>query len=118
MSKHSQERSFGGEIIHRLKGLADALERGEDITKTFTCRWVELKGVPVTYTPEMVKTTRELLHADPATFARFLGVSPQTVRAWERGTSAPSEIARRFMDEIRHDPKYWLKRMRSLFVAR
>jgi len=66
----------------------------------------------------MVRRTRGLLRASQAVFARFLGVSVKTVRAWEQGFNVPSDMACRFMDEIRRDPSYWLRRLRSAIVAR
>ena len=51
-------------------------------------------------------------------FARFLGVSVKTVRAWEQGTNTPQEIACRLMDEILHDPDYWRKRLSQLARSR
>ena len=36
---------------------------------------------------------------------RFLGMWYKRC-AWEQGANIPSDIAKRFMDEIRHDPEY------------
>jgi hypothetical protein len=33
------------------------------------------------------------------------------VQAWESGVNTPSDMACRFMDEIRHNPEYWQKRL-------
>jgi len=38
------------------------------------------------------------------------------VRAWEQGENIPIDIAKRFMDEIRHDPDYWRARLREIVV--
>ncbi len=71
---------------------------------------------PGPYGPEQVKETRRLLNASQALFAKFLGVSASTVRAWEHGTNVPSALACRFMDEIRREPERWVERLRSAVV--
>jgi len=50
-------------------------------------------------------------------FAHFLGVSVKTVRSWEQGKT-PSDIASRFMDEIRHNPNYWRQRLKESAKAK
>ena len=54
-----------------------------------------------------VRTVRGLLSLDPAPFAAFLGVSPRTVRAWERGETEPAGVARRFLEEIAAAPGHF-----------
>ena len=49
-----------------------------------------------------------------AIFAQFLGVSVKTVSAWERGDKKPSDLACRFMDEIKESPDYWKRRLKTL----
>ncbi|MFM9965343.1 MAG: hypothetical protein ACKV2Q_29505 [Planctomycetaceae bacterium] len=34
--------------------------------------------------------------------------------AWKHSPSTPSDMARRFLDEIRADRDYWLKRLRRM----
>lgn len=102
------------QIIQGLESLADSLESGEDITRRFTCRKVALDLKPTSYNRELVKQTRNALGVSQVLFARFLGVSPSTVRAWEQGEKAPQRIACRFMDEIRSDPKRWRARFAEL----
>jgi DNA-binding transcriptional regulator YiaG len=70
------------------------------------------------YNAKLVKQTRELLLASQGVFAQFLGVPVKAVASWEQGVNTPSEIARRFMDEIRAKPAYWVKRLRDLAVAK
>ena len=36
--------------------------------------------------------------------------------AWEQGAKNPSDMACRFMDEIRHNPRYWQERLRESAV--
>lgn len=109
--------SVGRTIADRLGRFADAAEGGEDITTRFTCRTIKLNLEPQPYSPELVKETRRTLGASQAIFAQFLGVSPSAVRDWEQGLKPPHGAACRLMDEIRHDPKYWIERMRELSMT-
>jgi putative transcriptional regulator len=102
------------EIIKRLEEFADVLKSGQAISDKFTCRKVELELKPRSYSPALVKQTRNLLNASQAVFALFLGVSVKTVRAWEQGNNTPSDIACRFMDEIRANPPYMVERLRGI----
>lgn len=105
-------------IIQGLEEFADALERGEDVTKRFTCRKVVLNLQPTEYSPELAKATRAKLGLSQALFAQFLGVSTSSVQAWERGEKTPKDIACRFMDEIREHPEYWQKRFLEMAEPR
>jgi putative transcriptional regulator len=100
-------------ITSRLEGFVDALKAGKEISKHFTCRTVVLELEPAIYDSAKVVMTRQLLGASQAVFAQFLGVSPNAVRAWEQDLNSPSDIACRFMDEIRINPQYWRKRLRE-----
>jgi putative transcriptional regulator len=105
--------SVGERMIERLQHFTEVLESGADISQRFTCRTVALAVKPTVYHPRLVRETRDLLAVNQAVFARFLGVSVQTVRAWEQGVNTPSSLASRFLDEIRHDPTYWRARLRE-----
>jgi len=100
------------DLIGGLEEFRGALKGEAALGKRFTIRQIVLELAPQTYTPDLVRQTRGILNASQALFAQFLGVSPKTVRAWEAGKE-PSEMACRFMDEIRRDPAYWLKRWRQ-----
>jgi len=91
----------------------DALQNKEPIHEKFTCRTIVLDFKPSTYNPARIRQTRSLLGVSQTLFAKFLGVSPSTVRAWEHGDNTPSEMACRFMDEIQHDPHHWIHRLRE-----
>jgi putative transcriptional regulator len=109
--KSAMRASVGREIAGRLRAFKKALQSNRAISERFTCKRVVLDLQPMPYEPVMVKETRKLLGLSQALFAQFLGVSVKTVRAWEQGKGEPSVMACRFMDEIRHDPKYWRKRL-------
>lgn len=106
--------SVGAMVTARLARVAAAVESGEDITKRFTCRTVRLRLAPHRCGPNEVKQTRKKLGASQTIFAQFLGVSPSAVQDWEQGLKPPNRAACRLMDEIRHDPKYWIQRLREL----
>ena|SRR5712691_11095549 len=118
MKGPAKKTSVADRILLRLQGFAEALEGGEDIAERFTCRRVTLDLKATAYDAEKVRQTRQLLHASQALFAQFLGVSVRTVRSWEQGVNTPSDLARRFLDEIRHDPPYWRARLRGAVIAR
>lgn len=105
--------SVGARIIQGLQEFVDTLHQKEPIHKKFTCRTIVLDLKPSAYDAARVKQTRDLLGASQTLFARFLGVSPSTVRSWEHGGNTPSDMACRFMDEIRRDPQHWLGRLRQ-----
>jgi putative transcriptional regulator len=118
LKKHkAAEQSVESEILEALSGFTDALEKGE-IIERYSCRQIKLNLVPTQYNKDLVKETRKLLGVSQALFARFLGVSPKTVRAWEQGVNEPHKMACRFMDEIRRHPKFWIDRLREVAVAR
>jgi putative transcriptional regulator len=98
------------DLIEGLESLAGDLKGDAPLPDKYTCRRLVLDLRPQTYKPKDVVATRTLLKASQALFAQFLGVSPKTVRSWEQGKT-PSDMACRFMDEIRRDPDYWVKRL-------
>ena len=61
-------------------------------------------------TSKEVVAARESLGVSQTVFAKILGASPQSVRAWEQGTKPPSGVARRLIGEIRTSPDYWRSR--------
>jgi DNA-binding transcriptional regulator YiaG len=101
----------GEEIVRRLQAFTKALK--EKNTDEYTCQTVTLNLKPTPYGRKQVKETRKVLRASQSVFARVLGVSVKTVRAWEQGFNTPSDMACRFMDEIRAKPEYWRSRMRD-----
>lgn len=114
MTKDKGILSAEEKIIQGLKGFADALERGEDLTKRFTCRKVVLDLEPISYSPDSVREARKTLGLSQALFAKFLGASKSAVQAWEQGDRKPSPIACRFMDEIMNDPQLFRRRFTDL----
>jgi DNA-binding transcriptional regulator YiaG len=110
--------SVNHEIVQRVQDFADALSRDKPISEQYTCRRVVLDLIPTPYDPSLVRDTRNLLSASQAMFARFLGVKTKTVQHWEQGLSTPSDMACRFMDEIRANPEYWLERFKGSLISK
>jgi putative transcriptional regulator len=81
-------------------------------------RKFDLNVQPIAFSPEMVKATRHAIGVSQSLFAKFLGVSVRTVRAWEQEISPPSDMACRFLDEIRRNPKHWKKRLKEVIVSK
>ena len=107
----SPSGSVAGRIVSRLTNFTKALESGAAISEKFTVRTIRLNLQPTAYDPTSVQKTRDLLNLSQPLFAKFLGVSVQTVRAWEQGGNVPSDMAARFLDEINRDPAYWQRRL-------
>jgi putative transcriptional regulator len=112
------KRSIGKEIIEGLEDFASALEKNEDIPEKYTCRKIALDLHPQIYDPALVKKTRAILGVSQAVFAQFLGVAVKTVSSWEQGKNIPQDVACRLMDEIRHDPPYWKRRLCEVAVSK
>jgi DNA-binding transcriptional regulator YiaG len=103
----------GREIISGLTELVEAVARGDDLSKRFTVRTVELPDGPSVYDAARIKKTRELLGASQAIFAHLIGVSAALVRSWEQGIREPATIACRLLDEINREPDRWRRMLQS-----
>jgi putative transcriptional regulator len=110
--------SVGHEIVKRVADFAEALNGDIPISEQYTCRRVVLDLNPTLYDPDLVRTTRKILGASQAMFAKFLGVKTRTVQHWEQGLVVPSDMACRFMDEIRNNPSYWLDRFKGALISK
>jgi putative transcriptional regulator len=100
------------EVIADLTELAETLEAGgmKAIAKKFRVTTGDevlqrARRIPA------VQSIREKLKIDQSAFAALLGVSVQTLQAWERGTQNPARTSRRFLEEIDRDPRYWRRRV-------
>lgn len=113
----SNGNSLGETIIAGLKELSEALEkRPEQVAKEFSLHTVSVSESlePGQYTASDVQAVRRSMRASQTLFAAFLGVSVQSIRAWEQGVNAPSGAASRFMDEIRVNESYFAQRFKRL----
>jgi putative transcriptional regulator len=113
MTKKNSTNDVERDLLDGFEHLVQSLRSGAPLTS----RRIALDLVPHAYSAARVKATRRLLRVSQTLFACFIGVSAKTVRAWERG-QAPSVIACRFMDEIRHNPSYWRQRLSECAAAK
>jgi len=104
-------------MMQGLQEFADALQAKVPIPEAFRCSRLILSLTPGSYDARRVRETRLGLGVSEQVFAKLLGVSQRTVRAWEQGTRTPNEMACRFMDEIRRDFTHWIKRLREAVIA-
>lgn len=118
MTRDTRLSGVGAEIVGALQGFLEALEGGGDLSQRYTIRTVELELKPREYGAAEVRKIRDQLGLSQPLFARFLGVSTQTVRAWEQGTKSPSGMACRFLDEISLSPEHWRERLKTIVRVR
>lgn len=59
----------------------------------------------VIYSPTALRRTRGRLRLTQASFARLIGVSADTVRKWEAGTSHPSNLATQSLEAALRAPE-------------
>jgi putative transcriptional regulator len=105
---------LGAEMAAGLSAFCDVLEAGEPIERRYTVRTVVVDLAPTQYGPGDVKALRSRLGGSQPLFARFLGVSVKTLRAWEQGVRPVPPIACRFLDEIAAHPELWSRRIRTI----
>jgi putative transcriptional regulator len=111
-----RQPSVEEEVLDALAEFTDALQKGE-VRERLRCRAASLDLEPTAYGARLVKQVRRTQRLTQPLFARFLGVSTKTVRAWEQGNRQPGATASRFLDEIRRDPKYWAARFTAVHRA-
>ena len=88
------------EIRESLHG-ALAFERGEPVD----LRISELPSAPPKMHPRDIREIRRSLHASQVLFARFLNVSPNTVRSWEQGTRRPQGADLKLLSIAKSNPQ-------------
>lgn len=119
----TEKELFGGKTLGEMMAdgaeelLSEIKANNGKFPKKFTVRRLEVDASS-DYTPRKIKETRGILRASQAVFAKFLGVSTATVRAWEQGLNRPINSAARMMDEIRHNPQYFQSRLLDLFAPK
>jgi putative transcriptional regulator len=79
---------------------------------------LEIPELPPDLSKKKIKLLREeILGLSQPLFARFLGVSPAAVKAWEQGNKKPSGTARRLMQIFERDPKI-IKKLSGVRLAK
>jgi putative transcriptional regulator len=89
------------------KSLQDALafERGQRTDLRVT----ELPMPPRKLRPREIRQLRRSLNASQVLFARFLNVSPNTIRSWEQGTRRPQGADLKLLAIANRNPQAILK---------
>ena len=114
MKRESQLTPKGAKIVAALERFRDTIEAGVPIEQRYTVRRVKLNLTPQAFGPEEVKRVRATLGVSQPIFGQFLGVDVKTVRSWEQGRRVPSEMARRFLEEIQAAPEHWRRRLNEV----
>lgn len=111
--------TIGEEIVEGLQELLDVLRSGEPLESRFIVHDIEppASKTPAQHAANIRSLREDILKVDLEVFARFLGVSPRTLRAWEDGTRSAGPVAKRFLEEIAADPKHWRTRMKRANLA-
>ena len=101
-----------------INGLAEALayERGDLPPRTRTvgrtAREARVVAPPV-YDSGRIRAVRARLALSQPLFAAALNVSPQTVKAWERGARVPDGPTRRLLELAEEHPDAFLAKVRG-----
>lgn len=112
-TKRGGKRRVANEIIEGLGEFCEALEKGEPLADKFTIRKVVLDLEPQGYDPGAVKQLRKWFSVSQAIFAKMLGTSVDTIRAWEQGNRKPSSMACRLMEEVSQNRDRWREKLRN-----
>lgn len=99
--------------IGLLKSLKEAVkfEEGKMDLRATT---IEIPDAPPAFSKKEVKEIRARLKVSQPIFAKILGVSDDTVKAWERGSNSPSGSSARLIQLAKKDPQHFLKEIQSL----
>ncbi len=112
MTKAKRAKTLGEVLIEGARE-ALAYKRGELRGVRVTYAMVTVRCVdvlpPPEYGEEDVRRIRRNLGLSQSVFAKLLGASASTVRAWERGARQPSDMARRLMALVEREPQAFEK---------
>lgn len=88
------------DLRESLQG-ALAFERGEAVDLRVT----EMPSAPGKMRPNDIRKIRHSLNASQVLFARFLNVSPNTIRSWEQGTRRPRGADLKLLSIAKKNPQ-------------
>jgi len=95
-----------------LKSLQDALafeQSRKGGTRDTDLRVTELPPPLRKLRPRDIRAIRRSLNASQVLFARFLNVSPNTIRSWEQGTRRPQGADLKLLGIAKNNPHALLK---------
>jgi DNA-binding transcriptional regulator YiaG len=87
------------ELTSALKDAA-RFERGEKID----LRVAKLPAPPKPMTAKEIINLRKRFAMSQPVFARYLNVTPSTVKSWEQGIRLPSRAALKLLHIVKHEP--------------
>jgi DNA-binding transcriptional regulator YiaG len=93
------------EMVGELHTLCNAIEGGMSLDEAARVRTSPIDLALPVVSPDDVRAVRESLGLNQAMFAAFLGVGQSTLRRCEHGQVVLSALARRFLGEVRDDPR-------------
>lgn len=108
---HKEISPMVAELVNEAQELCEAVDAGIPIHQKLRVTYYTFDFKTPEYGPADVKRVRESLLMSQANFATFLGVDTATVQSWEQGTRNPSGTAKRLMQEVEADRKYWAMRI-------
>lgn len=106
------KKSVAERVVERMKGLAEAAERG---TLVITMRETKIEP-PAPVEPKHVVAARNLLNASQAAFAFFIGSTPRAVQAWEQGHNPVPGPTRLLIELINDEPELMRNRFHKKIV--
>ncbi|MBI3468402.1 MAG: helix-turn-helix domain-containing protein [Planctomycetes bacterium] len=92
---------------NKLSDVLDAAAEGLNLLRDggeLVTRTVKI-AEPSRFNPRRVTRIRKQIGMSQAAFARLIGTTPATVRAWEQGLKVPSGIASRMLEIAEREPK-------------
>ena len=96
------------DIFNSIKsGLEEAIQHEKGLLKARTNK-ISISPIK-TFSPEQIKMIRTREGMTQALFARFMGVSPKTIEAWEAGTNKPAGPASRMFELLEKEPSLPVK---------
>lgn len=100
MRKNKNGTKLGQGLLNGLKEAVDFENKKIDLRSTVA----ELPDRPPEFSKVQVKKVRETLNVSQPIFAKILGVSPGTVKAWELGSNSPQGSSARLIQMAQKDP--------------
>ena len=112
--KKTQKQTKLGQGL--LKGLKEAVA-SENKKVDLRTTTIEIPDVPPEFNKAEVKAVRERLNVSQPIFAKILGVSDATVKAWEGGSNKPSGSSARLIQIAKEEPQVFQQIMQRLAEA-
>ncbi len=110
MKKQKKKTKLGQGLVKGLKEAVAYENKKLDLRATT----LEIPDVPPKFNKAQVKEVRDQLNVSQPIFAKILGVSDDTVKAWERGANKPSGSSARLIQIAKEDPQTFKRIMYKL----